>query len=176
MWFQRGLTLIELMVTLAIVAIFVMFVVPSFNSLMASYRLMSMRDSMVNAVYFAKAEAVSRKGTVALCPSSDGTTCLNSNQWNQGWIAFLDRGTAGWDSGDEIIRVWEGRGRVLLGAVDLAKTISFIPQGIATSGAGQTIGFCDPDGTVGGRSLVIGSTTGQVRTGSEAEAGCGGEA
>lgn len=169
---QHGMTLLELMVVIAIVGIIAAFAVPSFGSLIANQKLSTMRDGLVSAVQMARGESFSRNKPVAVCPSSNGTSCLSSNNWKDGFLVFQDDSTAGWDGTETVLRYWEAAARVGSKATATATFIRFRPQGVASHGSDQTITFCDPKSTVQSKTLVIAPTTGLTRGGPLTVAGC----
>lgn len=103
------MTLIELMVTLSLVAILATLAVPSFNGALASNRLSSATTEVYTALVQAKSEAVRRGKRVTVCASANGSTCSNNpDGWNTGWITFVDTTrTSGLnlDSGEDVIAV-----------------------------------------------------------------------
>jgi type IV fimbrial biogenesis protein FimT len=105
----RGFTLIELMVTLTLVAILSMLAVPSFNQIIQSTRLSSTTNELYTSFVQAKSEAVRRGKRVTVCASADGTTCSgNVAGWNTGWITFVDStrtGTLSLDPGEDVIAI-----------------------------------------------------------------------
>jgi type IV fimbrial biogenesis protein FimT len=100
----RGFTLIELMVTIAIVAILATVAAPSFNEAILSSRLTAFANNFVASAQLARSEAIKRNGTVTLCRSADQESCATSEGWQQGWIVFQDKdGNGVFDSGDDTI-------------------------------------------------------------------------
>jgi type IV fimbrial biogenesis protein FimT len=86
----RGVTLIELMVSIGILAILTAVAIPSFTSIMVNYRLTSISNTFVASAQLARSEAIKRNGRVTMCKSADGMTCTVNGSWNQGWILFHD--------------------------------------------------------------------------------------
>lgn len=86
----RGLTLVELMVTLAIVAMLVMAAVPSFTLAFANSRIRSTGEAVLTGLQLAKSEAVGRNARVRfqLTTSLDATCAPSVNGAN--WVVNLD--------------------------------------------------------------------------------------
>lgn len=89
----RGFTLVELMVTLALLAILLALAVPSFTEASLSGKLGSFASRLVASTQIARSEAVKRNRTVQMCASEDGASCGSSAGWEVGWIVVLDDGT-----------------------------------------------------------------------------------
>lgn len=78
-----GFTLVELMVTVAVVAIVGAIAAPAFANMVRHNRLVSSSNEMIAALQLARAEALARRSTGTLCASRDGTTCSGAagSQW-----------------------------------------------------------------------------------------------
>lgn len=85
---QNGFTLIELMVTVTVLAILVVVAAPSFNETILSNKLTSYANNFVASAILARSEAIKRNAAVTLCRSSDGLTCATTGGWQQGWIVL----------------------------------------------------------------------------------------
>ncbi len=88
---SKGFTLIELMVTMIVLAILVAVGLPAFTTMINSNQLVAQTNQTTSHIAFARSEAAKRPGwAVTLCASSDGAACSNSANWENGWIIFSD--------------------------------------------------------------------------------------
>lgn len=87
---QPGLTLIELMVALAMAIILLAIGIPSFQAIEANNRAAANANGFVTALSLARMEAVSRGVPVALCPTTDGSSCGDETNWARGLLVFAD--------------------------------------------------------------------------------------
>lgn len=103
---DSGLTLIELMVTISILAILMVVAIPSFQSMIASSNLTTSTNDLSNTLAQARSNAIRLGGRVTVCESSNGTQCATTGNWEQGWIVFNDptrSGTTANVDADEVI-------------------------------------------------------------------------
>lgn len=81
-----GFSLIELMVTIAIVAILIALAAPSFTALINRNRLSGQANELVASLQLARMEAVRRNARVSMCKTTDGATCSGvAGPWG-GWL------------------------------------------------------------------------------------------
>ena len=73
----RGFTLLELLVTLAVVAIVTAIAAPSFNDVIERQRVRSAADTLRSTIDLARSEAVKRNAVVSVSRIGDN--------WNKGW-------------------------------------------------------------------------------------------
>lgn len=83
---SRGFTLIELMVTLALVALLMMIAVPSISSWMADARVRAAGEALQNAARIAQGEAIRRSRSSMLVltlatPGLDAAPTANAQHW-----------------------------------------------------------------------------------------------
>ncbi len=105
---KHGFTLIELMVTVAVLGVLIAVAAPSFANLLASNRASSVSTEVAGAIMFARAEAVKRGTRVTMCKSvttdQASPTCdtSGSSSWANGWLIFTDTGTIGTVDGTDV--------------------------------------------------------------------------
>jgi type IV fimbrial biogenesis protein FimT len=95
---QLGLTAVEVMIGLAVLAVVILVSVPGGSMLIEHYRLKSTSSDLVNGLYLARSEAINRASTVRVCPSADGRSCRTDGDWSLGWLVYSD------GNGDEIVQ------------------------------------------------------------------------
>ena len=140
-----GVTLIELMVGLALLAILMAIAVPSFRGTAAANRLSASTNEVVNAMALARSEAIRRGGRVTVCKSADGAACTTAGGWEQGWIVFVDSTRAGAnpsvDAGEVIVsRVGaQPDGLTIQGTAAVANYVSFAADGTMRTMAGAAL-------------------------------------
>ncbi|MHB1145478.1 MAG: GspH/FimT family pseudopilin [Thiobacillus sp.] len=168
---HSGVTLLELMVALAIVAILLAIGIPTFTSLVRSSRLSSATNELVSSLFFARGEAIKRSSRAVICPSATGSSCAGSGDWHQGWIVFGDdNNNASVDAGETVILKRAGLpdGMWLKGNSPVSEYISYTASGGAklVSGAFQagTLTLCNVMDAPGAARQIIVSSTGRPRT------------
>jgi type IV fimbrial biogenesis protein FimT len=104
----RGFSLIELMITLAVLAIVLAAAAPSFSEMLQRTRAATQANELLSAFSFARSEALKRARPVSVCSSADGLVC--GGQWSDGWLVFVDGSIAGSATASvaQVLRVWPG--------------------------------------------------------------------
>ena len=152
---NTGFTLIELILTVAIMSIILTVGLPSFQSTVASNRLTSTTNAMVSALQLAKSEAMKQHKTVVVRKKN--------NDWANGWEVFVDDliENKTFDSGETVLVINEFDS--LNSTIKIVPTytnyISFSATGRATAGH---FTFCSGTDY---RSIII-AMTGRIRTSS----------
>lgn len=101
---RSGFTLVELMITLAVVAIVVTVAVPAWSDFVSRNRLATANNTLVTALNVARSEAARENGNVSICPSTDQSSCTGTDDWTVGWVVYTGNGQP---SGGTIIQLWE---------------------------------------------------------------------
>jgi len=160
-----GISIVELVVSLAVVAILATTGVPAFSSFVQSNRLNESSFDMLATINLARTEAVKRRTRVLLCRSADPTlptpSCGGSaNTWTTGWLVFA--------SGDSNSTYEAGTDTLLgIGLID-SSNVTVITNGTSnnnleynsdgtTNESGGTARFalCDQRGGAQGRQINI---------------------
>jgi type IV fimbrial biogenesis protein FimT len=160
---ESAFTLLEIIVTLAIISLVMAFAIPGMGTFIKNERLTTQINALVGHLAYARSEAVLRTQQVAVCVSNDTTSCTGGNSWEDGWIVYVDVDGNGSFSGGEIILraqpTLEG-GNTLTPAT-IGTQIIYDFRGYLGSPVGSLL-LCDDRSGPYGKTLSI-STTGRVR-------------
>ena len=103
----RGLTLVELITTTAVIGISLAIAVPSWSGLAKRNQITSTTNQMLTHLRYARSEAVNLHTSVSLCPSDDGATCSGDTRgWQRGYLVFRDdNGNRSREENEPLLRV-----------------------------------------------------------------------
>lgn len=76
---RNGLTLIELLVTLAMVTIMALIAIPSFRSLIEYYRITTAADNLYATLQYARTESIKRNTNIYVSFTTGDTWCYGVN-------------------------------------------------------------------------------------------------
>ncbi|NEX23277.1 prepilin-type N-terminal cleavage/methylation domain-containing protein [Thiorhodococcus mannitoliphagus] len=169
---QAGVTLIELIMTLAIGAILLSVAVPSFHSIVATNRIAGVTNEFSAALHLARSEAVTRGLRVTVCKSADTTvaspSCSTSANWQDGWLVFVDGvggGTEGQFDGSDIrLKVAQALGgdATITGDGGFTNFLTYLPSGVSRGSDGLPDGSFQFDAGTEQRCLEL-NMTGRAR-------------
>jgi len=166
----RGVTLIELFVTLLIVATLVALGAPSFREMTLNARRTEQVNALLRALHGARSAAILRAEPVVICKSRDGTQCsTDTSAWSDGWIAFANRdhdSPPRLDAGESLLMIQPPSKHVVVRANRNA--VTYWP--VALAGTTASFVFCDERGTTAARAIIV-SQTGRPRVSARDAAG-----
>lgn len=138
---QHGFTLVEIMVTIALLAIITSLAAPSWTQIRVRNALRAATNDFTSSLYLARAEAVRLNTRVTICPSDDGANCTNT-AFTEGWI--VKTGTSNNEVTQVILQDMLPHGMVRMDATTAASRVfTFLPNGRpAGNFAGATVQVC----------------------------------
>ncbi|SDF14987.1 MULTISPECIES: GspH/FimT family pseudopilin [Rhodanobacteraceae] len=136
---RKGFTLIELMVTVLVLAILVGIAAPSFVDFMRRNQVTSQANEFLGALRLARASAIGQNGFVSICPSNNPSdanpSCLDSDDFSVGWIMYSSTAAKKvYESTDKLLRVAQAVPAVSLRVPTGAKVITFDARGASSVG------------------------------------------
>ena len=166
---QQGLTLIELMVTLAVAIILVAVGMPLFSGIVANNRAVAQTNAMVSALNLGRSEAVRRGTPVAVCasttplPTASPACATSSPVWTNGWFVFADDDDDGVvDSGETLLRMWDALSANATVTATGNEWVTFDNAGAADGMHTLQLGQSDATGTANRCVTITGP--GNIRT------------
>lgn len=157
---QRGMSLVEQIMVLAIVGILTGVAIPPLRHVFGRNRLQVAQSDFITALQHARNNAATSGRRTLFCPSPDGKQCSGDTQWEHGWLLGHDTdGDHQPDGGPSYtgaayagLRISSSRGR---------HDVRFQPDGSA-GGSNLTLLFCEPGRDDHVLSVVV-SNPGRIR-------------
>lgn len=178
--FNRGFTLLELIIIVGILGITMAFAAPGLSTMISNNRISSDASDFVAALQLAKAEAAARINPVTICKKNASSTACNAGgDWSQGWIVFSDindNGAVDAGAGETVLLTHDAlNARITFGGTaGVANLITYRPSGTTSVNSTEVLIICDDRGfdanaskgilvTITGRGNVMKATdTGQA--------------
>lgn len=164
---QRGFTILELMLSVAVGAILVGIGVPSFVNTIRNSEMTSATNGLVGALYAARSEAVKQRTRVTVCRaqtnSSGDVSCAATGDSLAVFTNASNDLSVDTGSGDVIVRSvpWLAD-TITVSSSDVPYGFSFNASGFTRALNGDTISgdllFCGPRGNDAARVLTIAPT------------------
>jgi len=86
----RGLSLLELLITMGISAIIFSIAIPVMASFISQNRIATQVNNLRTSLDLTRSVAIKEKVHTVICKSNDGESCSRRDEWDQGWIIFVD--------------------------------------------------------------------------------------
>ena len=160
---HRGVTLIELLCTLSIIAIVSAIAMPDLSQLHRQTARRVVVNDFLHSLYLARHRAITLNQVVSICRSRDGAACENrSGNWQDGWIVFhnIDRDQPAERDANETV-IYQHSGWV--GGDISSNRVSFSFRPAEQADVNGTIVFCDRRGDPNDARAIIISHVGRAR-------------
>jgi len=158
----KAFTILEIMITVAILAILLSLGVPAFQDFALKQRLNAAVNSLQNDLLLARSQAIHRDVQVIACPWKSGGGCTGIANWSEGWAVFGDSNEDQIYQNDEsLLRRGQGLENVMIHGTASRAILRFYPNGTAP-GSNGSISICGLGGPEQARKLVI-SNLGRIR-------------
>jgi type IV fimbrial biogenesis protein FimT len=168
-----GFTLLELLITLSIVAILLGLAIPSIGNLLAEARLRGHSSELSLALARARMRAVDLGKSVSVCPNDGSGQCRPGRDWSRGWVILDDPNADGVAApgvqAESVFNVPAGDARISSTAG--RPFVTYLADG-SSAGSNVTLTLCDPEGRARPRQVIV-NNVGRVRSaGLASSVGC----
>jgi type IV fimbrial biogenesis protein FimT len=141
---NRGFTLLEALVVLALLTVLLSLAAPSLQGLRQKHQMQSQAEQLQASLLLARSEALRRQQRVTLCVRATavgaGEDCALDGPWSQGWVVFVDGNDSGRREAAETVLQVQGAlpgFLTLQGNATVDRYISYGPQGRSQSTSGS---------------------------------------
>ncbi len=161
---QNGVTLIEQLMVLVIVAVLTTVAAPVLSGLLTRTRLQTAQMDFIAASQSAREMAITTGKQTLFCPTRDGASCNADSDWEYGWLVAVDADHDDQPDNHSPLRIGQGyAGKLAIRSSSGRHLVRFQPDGSA-HGANLSILFCQPAGNEPVLSVVV-SNSGRIRGG-----------
>lgn len=159
---KSGFTLLELLITVAMISIIMAFGIPAMQEFTQNDRLTTNINTLIGHLALARSEAVKRSQPVSICASNNTVSCAGN--WEDGWLIYVDANSNNaLDGGEEILRVQQALdGGNTLTPTTIGTQITYDYRGFVNAASVGSLQLCDARSGPHGKTVRI-TTTGRVR-------------
>lgn len=138
----KGFTLLELMMTLAVLAVMLSLGVPAMANIRQQAQASAAISLLTTSLATARILAISRNRPVTVCPSQDGSTCRRDLTWDAGWIVYLDAARERQPASvDDVLHRTDNSNGVAIHSTPGRHLVRYLPDG-RSSGSNVTLSLC----------------------------------
>lgn len=160
---DKGFTLIEMMIAVAIAAIIVGLGVPAMKSFLDTNRRAAAVNIFVTDVQRARSTAAARGVRVVMCTAATSAGCSGDLNWENGWMLFVDaNANDGFEAAsDTLLSFQPANDGVRMPGGGGTGLLSFRPGFLSMTG-NLTVAVCVDNVNENGRQVIV-SNTGRPR-------------
>ncbi len=159
-----GITLLEILTTMAAGSILFGLAIPSMANLIEQNRLATHVNNLRASLHLTRSNAVHQKEQTVICKSSDGKSCIRTGKWTQGWIVFADDDRNRHRTEDErlifVNRAVSSNTQIEYRAFGSRHYITYRPSGLTRTNG--TFYVCNPKAPKRSKALIL-RKSGRIR-------------
>jgi type IV fimbrial biogenesis protein FimT len=174
-----GFTIVEFLVTLAVLSVLMTLASPSLVAMVESSQLRALNNDFLDHLRLTRSEAILRGKRVVICTASSASACSAAAGWQQGWLIFADSNNNGSREANELLiryRPAAPGGWSMKGTSTIARYVSYDEMGLTrfTGGGFQagTVTICRLGSLRSHPRQVVINSLGRVRSQDAADAVC----
>lgn len=136
---ERGFTLLEALVVLAVLGVLLAMAAPSLSNLRQKHQMQSQAEQLQASLMLSRSEALRRQQRVTLCVRGEDQDCASEGTWAQGWMVFVDGNDNAVRDKDEVVLLVQAALPAFLtlqGNTTVDRYVSYGPDGRSQSTTG----------------------------------------
>lgn len=164
--YKSGFTIVELMVSIAIISILIAIALPNFSDFMIRTRVDNEISELHRLLLTARNTAINSEQNVTICPLGTGSTC--DGNWQNELSVFVDADSDGvLDNGEALVKTKDAidSGDKLQFSVN---GLTYMPNGRLLVAAANRFNYCPKDNQDLSRGIEV-SSSGRFNTTSDTD-------
>lgn len=169
---QKGFTIVELIVAMAIMIIVLFVGMPSLKEMSLRNQMTTHINEFIAMQRMARQLALFNKTNVTFCASLDGRACISKKYWSEGALVFVDHnGDRKLDKEDKIVRFFQANAKELQVTWRAFQNKSYLQFGANgwTKNQNGTFRFCFKGESARFNRAVIITKIGRARLSTDAD-------